>query len=147
MYERVSGVEVTLQVAQVGEERSDLGGGVFVDAMQMNKGIEHQQFRTQVVDGGGQRVSIVVTVEPECRYGDEVDAEVFVVHTGNGGNALEAPSHDGGIILGCEHQHRTALIGRKAAQARERLRAARRARLATASCASAGAAGLAPFGS
>jgi hypothetical protein len=117
MYERDSGVEVTLQVAQVGEERSDLGGSVLVDAVQTHEGIEHQQFWTQEGDGGGQRLSIVVAVESECRHGDEVNVEVFEVDAGNGGNTLETLSHDEGIILSGEQQHGTALIGREATQA------------------------------
>ncbi len=110
-------VKVTLQVAQVSEERSDLGGGVFVDAMQANEGIEHEQFRLQLGDGGGQRLSIVVAVEPQRRHGDEVDIEAFEVGAGCGGNSLEAPAHDEGIILGGEQQHRTALTDWKASQA------------------------------
>ena len=117
MDQRDSGVKLTLQVAQVGEERSDLGGGVFVDAMQANKGVEHEQFRLQLGDRGGQRLPIVVAVEPERRHGDEVHIEAFEVDTGCGGNALQALAHDAGIILGSKHQHGTTLTGWKAAQA------------------------------
>jgi hypothetical protein len=42
VHERDTGVKFTLQLAQVGEERSDVGGGVFVDAMQTHEGIEHE---------------------------------------------------------------------------------------------------------
>lgn len=117
MDERDSGVKVTLEVAQVGEERSDLGGGVFVDAMQAHEGIEHEQFRLQPGDGGGQRLSIVVAVEPQRRHGDEMDVEAFEVDAGRGGDALEAPAHDARIILGGEQQHGATLSGGKAAQA------------------------------
>jgi hypothetical protein len=117
MYERDSGVKVTLEMAQIGEERSDFGGGVLVDAMQTHEGVEHQQFRSQVGDRGRQRLSVVVTIEPEDGHGDEVDVEVLEVNTGDGGDAFEAPSHDDGVILGGEQQHGTTLTGRKAAQA------------------------------
>ena len=102
MDERNSGMEITLQVAQEGEEWSDLGGGVFVDAMQANEGIEHEQFRLQLCDRGGQRLSVVVVIEPERGHTDEVDVEVFEVDAGHGGNSLEAPAHDEGRILGGE---------------------------------------------
>jgi hypothetical protein len=117
MDQRDSGVKLTLQVAQIGEERSDLGGGVFVDAMQANEGVEHEQFRLQLGDRGGQRLPIVVAVEPERRHGDEVHVEAFEVDAGCGGNALQALAHDEGIILGSKHQHGTTLTGWKAAQA------------------------------
>jgi hypothetical protein len=70
--------------------------------MHTNEGVEHEKFRLQQDDRGGQRLSIVVAVEPERRHGDEVDVEVFEVGAGNGGNALEAPAHHKGIVLGGE---------------------------------------------
>jgi|SRR6516164_1588014 len=117
MDERNSGMEITLQVAQEGEEWSDLGGGVFVDAMQANEGIEHEQFRLQLCDRGGQRLSVVVVIEPERGHTDEVDVEAFEVDAGHGGNSLEAPAHDEGRILGGEQQCGTTLSGWEAAQA------------------------------
>jgi hypothetical protein len=118
VHERDAGVKFTLQLAQVGEEGSDVGGGVFVDTMQTNEGVEHEEFRLQQGDRGGQRLSIVVAVEPERRHGYEMDIEAFEVNAGRSGNALEAPADNQRIILGSEQQHGTALTGRKAAQAR-----------------------------
>jgi hypothetical protein len=117
MDERDSGMEVTLQVAQVGEEWSDLGGGVFVDAMQASEGVKHEQFRLQLGNRGGQGLTVVVAIEPQRGHGDEVDVEAFEVDAGHGGNSLEALAHDEGRIFGGEQQHRTALTGWEAAQA------------------------------
>jgi len=117
MDERDSGVEVTLQIAQVGEEWCDLGSGVFVDAMQANEGVEHEQFRLQLSDRGGQRLSVVLAIEPERRHGDEVNVEAFEVDAGGGGNSFEALTDDEGCILCREQQHGTTLAGWEAAQA------------------------------
>lgn len=108
----------TLQAAQIGQERSDLGGDVFVDAMQAREGVEHEQFRLELSDGGGQRLLMVVAIEPQCRHGDEVDIEVLEVDGCGGGNALEARAHDVRGILGGEQQYGTALTGWKVAQAK-----------------------------
>src|SRR6516162_9936487 len=100
MDERNSGMEITLQVAQEGEEWSDLGGGVFVDAMQANEGIEHEQCRLQRCDRGGQRLLVVAAIEPQRGHGNEMDVEVFEVGAGHGCNSLEAPADDEGCIFG-----------------------------------------------
>jgi hypothetical protein len=117
MDERDSGVKVTLQIAQVGKEWCDLGGGVFVDAMQTHEGVEHEQFWLQQGDRGGQRLSVIVVIEPERRHGDEVNVKAFEVDAGYGGNSLEALAHDKGCVLGGEQQYGTTLAGWKAAQA------------------------------
>jgi hypothetical protein len=40
--EEHGGVEVALEVAQVGEHRRDLGRRVLIDAVQADEGIEHE---------------------------------------------------------------------------------------------------------
>ena len=50
VHEEHGGVEVALEVAQVGEHRGDLGRGVLVDAVQADEGIEHEQRRPEARD-------------------------------------------------------------------------------------------------
>jgi hypothetical protein len=47
-------VEVALEVARIGEQGGDLGGGIFIEAMQAHKGIEDEERGAQGLDGGAQ---------------------------------------------------------------------------------------------
>jgi hypothetical protein len=50
--ERDGAAEAALQLAQVGEQRGDLGGGVLVDAVQPHEGVEDDEARPQAFDLG-----------------------------------------------------------------------------------------------
>ena len=66
--EQHGGVEVALEVAQVGEHRRDLGRGVLVDAVQADEGIEHEQRGPQGRDRLAQAV-LGPRADPGARSG------------------------------------------------------------------------------
>ena len=68
--------EAALQLAQVGEQRGDLRGGVLIDAMQADEGIEDEQERAEGGDGGLQLVAVVGEIEPEAGRGDDVNRQI-----------------------------------------------------------------------
>ena len=54
VHEHDGDVVAALELAQVREQRRDLAGEVLVDAVQAHEGIEDEQPRAELVDGGGQ---------------------------------------------------------------------------------------------
>ena len=82
-------VEAALELAQVREQRRDLTGQILVDAVQSDKGIEHEQLGAHSA-----MVSVSASRSRSSRRGDDVDVE-FVEHaTGGARDAGEPLPHD-----------------------------------------------------
>src|SRR5882724_3058347 len=62
--------EATLQVAQISQKGRDLARGVFIDAVQADKGVEHQQDRTEGLQGVRKARLIGRLVQTQRRGGD-----------------------------------------------------------------------------
>jgi len=75
-------VELTLEVAQIGEQGGDLGGGIFVEAMQAHEGIEAEERGAQGLDGGAQARLIAGVIQAEAGDGDDVDVQRGEVDAG-----------------------------------------------------------------
>jgi len=58
--EQDGGLKAALEVAQEAEDGGDLAGGILVDAMQADQGIEDQQARFDALDGLQQPVGAMV---------------------------------------------------------------------------------------
>src|SRR6516162_969866 len=90
----------TLQLAQIGEQRSDLAAGVLVDAVQADEGIEDEQAWLQSGHGVGEAVAIVIEIEAEGGRGDDLDVEIGERDAGGLADAIEAAFDDVQRVLG-----------------------------------------------
>ena len=106
-----------LQLAQVGEQGSDLAAGVLVDAVQPHEGIEDEQAWPQPVDGLGEVAPIGREVEPQDRHGDDLDIEVGEGNAGGRGDAVKAVADDMQRVLGGVEQDTSGRGHDEAAQA------------------------------
>ncbi len=68
---------LSLQGAQVREQRGDFAAGVFVDAVQAHGRIEHQEARLQLHDGVFEAGAVSGLIEAYGGGGDDVHVEVF----------------------------------------------------------------------
>jgi hypothetical protein len=98
------GLMVALQTTQVVEQRSHLGGDVFVDAMEADEGVEDEEGWTQDPDGVIEALAISVEVEAQGGCGDDLEVEVGQFQVGGGADAFESLSDGGEGILGGEEQ-------------------------------------------
>ena len=105
VHEQDGGVELALELAQIGEHRRDLGGGVLVDAMQAHEGIEHEQRGPQGRDRLAQAGLVLGQIQTEGRRGDDLEVEGLEPDVGGAGNAHEARAHDVERVFGGEEQH------------------------------------------
>ena len=55
--------EETLEFAEVGEDRGDIGGSVFVDAVQANEGVEEEELGLKQFDGLSESVLVLESIE------------------------------------------------------------------------------------
>ena len=58
-------LKLALQFPEVGEQRGDLGGVVFIDPMQPDEGIQDQEDGLELLDGVGQALAVGRGVQPE----------------------------------------------------------------------------------
>ncbi len=73
--QRDGAAERALQLAQIGEQRRDLGGGVLINAVQADEWVEDDESRPQVFDLGEQPCAVGRDVEADDRIDDDVDIE------------------------------------------------------------------------
>src|SRR6266545_96354 len=106
-----------LQFAQVGEDRGDLAGGVLVDPVEPNEGVEDKEARPELRHRLVEARPVGVQVDPHDRRGDHLNVEVGEVHAGCGADPLEPPSHDMERVLGGEEKNAARARHREAAQA------------------------------
>ena len=64
---------LTLQGAEVGEQHAHLSRAVLIAAVQPHEGIENEQPRLVLRDGGAQPRKVALVVEPQARYGDQAN--------------------------------------------------------------------------
>src|SRR5262249_59203129 len=76
------GVMVTLQRAQISEERRDFTGDILIDPVQAHERVEDRELRLKVGDGGPQCLLILAAIEPQRWHGDDMDIEGFEVDAG-----------------------------------------------------------------
>lgn len=111
-----------LQLAQIAEQRGDLTGVVFVDAMQAHKGIEHEHSRRVLRDSVAEPPLVVLTVEPQRGGCDEVNGEVGEVEGAVTTDACEARLDDGRGVLGHVEEHGAHVAALEDAEARDAAR-------------------------
>ncbi len=73
MHNEDGDVVVALQGAEVAEQRRDLTGVVFVDALEANEGVEHEKAGRVAADGIAKARLIAPAIEAEDGDGDDVD--------------------------------------------------------------------------
>ncbi len=111
------GVEAALDVAQMAEDGGDVGGGVLVDAVQADQGIEDEQTRRDALDGVAQCAPVARLVETQGGDVDDGDVKGLEGGAGGAGDSLETPAHEVAGVLGAEQQHRAGAGGCEVTQA------------------------------
>ena len=109
---------VALEMTEEGEQGSDLGGRILIDAVQADEGIEDEQARAESGDGMFEHGAIVGQVEAQGGGGDDLEVEVVEVDAGGAADAVEASAHDVEGVLGGVEQYRSWVGHREATQAR-----------------------------
>jgi hypothetical protein len=112
------GVEGSLKLSEIGQERSDFGADVFIRAVQAYEGIQNEEPGRDGVHRFAQALAIVLEIDAKGRSGDDVDGECLEVDAGGGADPLESFAHDVERILGGEHQHRARAMSREATETR-----------------------------
>lgn len=107
-----------LKVPEIREQRRDLSGNVFVDAMKAHEGIEDEQAGTELTHGLSQAAAIGVDVEPKTRRGDHLDIDVGECDARGDADPVEAATYDVERVLGGEEDDAARLGDAKAAEAR-----------------------------
>lgn len=110
--------EGALQLAEVGEEGGDLEGGILVEAVEADEGIEDQQAGAMGVEGVGEAALVGGQVEAELIGEDEEDGQLGEVDLSGLGEALESSADLEGVILGGEEEDWTGLGDRESSEAR-----------------------------
>lgn len=109
---------LTLEMAQKGEQGSDLGGRVFIAAMQSDEGIEDEQARPQRGDGVFEAEAIGGQIEAEGGGGDDLEVETAEGDACGAADAVEAEPDDLERVLSGVEQDATWGGHGEAAQAR-----------------------------
>ena len=78
---------LALEFAQEAQERGHLGGVVFVDAMEADEGIEHEQAGAALAHGTLQTLAVGGQIQSEGWSGDDVNLKGREVDTGGGAAA------------------------------------------------------------
>lgn len=109
---------LALEVAQKGEQGSDLGGRVFIAAMQADEGVEDEQARPESGDGVFEAEAVGGQIEAHGGGGDDLEVEVAERDASGGADAVEAETDDlEGVLSGVEQDATWGGHG-EAAQAR-----------------------------
>ncbi len=82
VHERDGDGMAALDLAQVGEDRGDLAGGVLVDPVESDEGIEDEQARLELRHHLVEARPVSVQIEAQGRRSDHLDVEVGEVHAG-----------------------------------------------------------------
>jgi hypothetical protein len=105
MNEHDGQVKLTLEFAQKGEQRADLRGVVFVDAMQTDQGIQDEQDGLVLLDGLSQALPVSGGVQSQGGCGDDFDGQCFKIHLSSASDPLEALTHHREGVFGWKDQH------------------------------------------
>ena len=68
-------LKLALQFPEIREQRGDLGGVIFIDAVKADQGIQDQQDGLEILDGVGQALAIGRSIQPERGRGDDFDGK------------------------------------------------------------------------
>jgi len=118
MDEKEGEVEAALEGPQVGQERGDLGGGVFLKAVQAHEGVEDKQPGLVCLDCGSESGLVLVAIEPELLVEDEEDGELIEVYVSGVRQTQEPVVDVRGCVLCGEEEHGPGVVDREAAEAR-----------------------------
>ena len=110
-------LELALQLAQEGQEASDLGGVVLIDAVQTDQGIEDEQAGLALLDGVGEELAIGRRVQSQGGGGDDFDGQGLEGNLGGSGDAFQPLADDGQGVLGGKEQDVSGACHRILAQA------------------------------
>jgi hypothetical protein len=100
-----SHLKLTLQFSKVRKQRGDLGGIVFIDAMESDQGIQDQKNGLEILHGVSQALAIDRGIQPERGRGDDFDGQRWKAHSSGAGDAFQALAHDSQRVLGGKEQH------------------------------------------
>ena len=102
--EHDGGLEAALDVAQEAEDGDDVGGGVLVDGVEADQGVEDEEPGADAFHGLQEAGAVLAMVE--AQDGDVDDGDVEGLEGGACGMAdtLEAVAHDVACIFGTEQQ-------------------------------------------
>jgi len=92
--------ELALERPERAEERRDLGGGVLVDASDPDEGVEDEQTRRDLGDGGPQAGELVFLVEAEEWHVEEEQGRVLEGDAAHARDGVEANPQIGRVVLG-----------------------------------------------
>src|SRR5213593_984374 len=79
-----------LQEPELGQEPGHLVGRVLVNAVQPHQGIEDQEARAMVGEGGGEAGPVAVEIEPQTGTEDQAEFEPDESEAASRGNRLDA---------------------------------------------------------
>lgn len=106
-----------LQFSQERQEFRHLSGLILIESMQPDQRIEDQQSRSDPPDGLGELQLIVLEIESEAGGSDDVDGYVLEIEAAVTAHPLEAPAHEGGMILGEIDEHIAGVADREPIEA------------------------------
>jgi hypothetical protein len=98
--EKDGDAEAALEGAEVGEESGHVGGVVFVQAMEPDERIEHEEARFVLLDGSGETVELGREIEPHVAEIEEVEVDAAEVEPTALGEPGDARTRAGEGILG-----------------------------------------------
>jgi hypothetical protein len=102
--EEDGGVEATLEVAEEGQEGSHFAGVVFVGGVEADKGVEEDEARAELFDGGFQAQAVGRAVQTEGRFGDGVEGKVREGDVPGASHGFHSGAHGGKGIFGEEEE-------------------------------------------
>jgi hypothetical protein len=111
-------MELALKLAQVTEDRGDLGGEVLVDSVKPDEGVEEKEPRPEAVNGINEAFLVELGVEPKRRRGDRVDIELGEIELEMGADTFEASADDVQGVFGSVEEDSAFARDGKVSQAR-----------------------------
>jgi hypothetical protein len=108
-----SEVEGTLEFTKVSEDRGDVGRGVFIDAVESNKGVENQEPWSKLFGRVTQPFLVLSGVESERSGGDDLNVELSEVEICELTDTLESSANDLRRILGGIEENPSCVSYRK----------------------------------
>jgi hypothetical protein len=109
--------ETALEGAQIGQKGRDVGGGIFVDAMEADERIEDEEARAEGIDGVEETKKVALDIEPELGIEDEVDGEGGEIDVADASKAFETPADFLGRFFGGEEEDGAGLERLEGAEA------------------------------
>src|SRR5690606_32166011 len=102
-------VEIALHLAKRSEEPRDLACRVLVDRVKTHQGIEEEEARPELGEGGAQALEILTSIEPEARDRDHVEIGIKKLDLAGARDRLDALTDERKRIL-CEVDERESGI-------------------------------------